>query len=82
MDIINQTNLEMEKKNKQISSKWCSTVHSVVACDCCFVWFVCICNELGIGQRWLSSDVTGRGRSGSHKEQQTHSGDGISVFND
>ena len=41
-----------------------------------------MCNELGIGQRRLYSDATGLGRSGSHKEQQTHSGDGISVFND
>ena len=37
-----------------------------------------MCNELGIGQRRLYSDATGLGRSGSHKEQQTHSGDGIS----
>ena len=41
-----------------------------------------MCNELGIGQRQLYSDATGVGRSGSHKEQQTHSGDGISWFND
>ena len=43
-----------------------------------------VCNELGIhvGQRRLYSDATGLGRSGSHKEKQTHSGDGMSVFND
>ena len=41
-----------------------------------------MCNELGIGQRRLYSDGTGLGRSGSHKEQQTHSGDGIIGFND
>ena len=36
------------------------------------------CNELGGGdRRRLYSDATGVGRSGSHKEQQTHSGDGI-----
>ena len=34
-----------------------------------------MCNELGGGR--LYSDVTGVGLSGSHKEQQTHSGDGI-----
>ena len=44
--------------------------------------YIYICNELGIGPRRLYSDATGLGRSGSHKEQQTHSGDGISVFND
>ena len=58
----------------------------------CLVWFTptidgmsplvnnaegCMCNELGGGQRWLDSGATGVGRSGSHKEQQTHSGDGI-----
>ena len=36
-----------------------------------------ICNELGGGRRRLDSGATGVGRSGSHKEQQTHSGDGI-----
>ena len=41
-----------------------------------------MCNELGIGQRRLYSDATGLGRSGSHKEQQTHSDDGISGFNE
>ena len=35
------------------------------------------CNELGGGRRRLDSGATGVGRSGSHKEQQTHSGDGI-----
>ena len=40
------------------------------------------CNELGGGRRPLYSDATGVGRSGSHKEQQTHSGDGICWFND
>ena len=44
--------------------------------------YIYICNELGIGQRRLYSDATGLGRSGSHKEQQTHSGDGIIGFND
>ena len=34
--------------------------------------------NLGGGQRRLYSDATGVGRSGSHKEQRTHSGDGIS----
>ena len=37
-------------------------------------------NCMGIGQCRLYSAATGR--SGSHIEQQTHSGDGISVFND
>ena len=37
----------------------------------------CICNELGGGRRRLYSDATGVGLSGSHKEQQTHSSDGI-----
>ena len=41
-----------------------------------------MCNELGGGRRRLYSDATGVGRSGSHKEQQTHSGDGIWWFND
>ena len=44
------------------------------------------CNELrgetNAGGSRLYSDATGVGRSGSHKEQQTHSGDGISWFND
>ena len=41
------------------------------------------CNELGgRGRRWLYSDATSAGLSGSHKEQQTHSGDGIWWFND
>ena len=35
-------------------------------------------NELGGGRHRLYSDATGVGRSGSHKEQQTHSGDSIS----
>ena len=43
------------------------------------IWF---CNELGGGRRRLYSDATGVGLSGSHKEQQTHSGDGIWCFND
>ena len=48
------------------------------------VWTLksCMCNELGIGQRRLYSDATGVGRSGSHKEQQTHTGDGISWSNE
>ena len=41
-----------------------------------------MCNELGLGQRRPYSDATGVGRSGSHEEQQTHSGDGISWFNE
>ena len=41
-----------------------------------------MCNELGGGRRRLYSDATGVGRTGSHKEQQTHSGDSISWFND
>ena len=36
-----------------------------------------MCNKLGGGRRQLYSDATGVGLSGSHKEQQTHSGDGI-----
>ena len=36
-----------------------------------------LCNELGGGRCRLYSGATGIGRSGSHKEQQTHSGDGI-----
>ena len=40
------------------------------------------CNELrgetNAGKSRLYSEATGVGRSGSHKEQQTHSGDGIS----
>ena len=42
-------------------------------------WYYC--NELRgetiAGRSRLYSDATGVGRSGSHKEQQTHSGDGI-----
>ena len=44
--------------------------------------YLYICNELrggtNAGGSRLYSDATGVGRSGSHKEQQTHSGDGIS----
>ena len=44
--------------------------------------YMYMCNELGGGRYRLYSDATGVGRSGSHKEQQTHSGDGICWFND
>ena len=61
-DMTDTDDSEYEETETDIEESSCSTVVT----------------NLGRGQRRLYSDTTGVGRSGSHKEQQTHSGDGIS----
>ena len=67
---------------KKAPNTVCKYVCMSSACAYACMYVCCLCNELRgeaiAGGSRLYSDATGVGRSGSHKEQQTHSGDGTS----